>query len=61
MQLPAPSSHLRTTIGPVIGQWQVIDSSAIPEPSTYAALAGLATLAFAALRRPRRASLSISK
>lgn len=44
----------RTTIGPVIGQWQVIDSSAIPEPSTYAALVGLSTLGFAALRRPRR-------
>lgn len=45
----------RTTIGPVIGQWQVISSSAISEPSTYAALAGLATLGFAALCRPRRA------
>ncbi|MCX6938404.1 MAG: PEP-CTERM sorting domain-containing protein [Verrucomicrobia bacterium] len=45
----------RTTIGPVIGQWQVIDSSAIPEPSTYSALVGLATLGFAALRRHRRA------
>ncbi len=41
--------------GPLLGQYEIINS-AIPEPSAYAALAGLATLGFAALRRPRRAS-----
>jgi hypothetical protein len=42
------------------GQSAVIDSngylSAVPEPSTWAALAGLSGLAFAAGRRRRRAA-----
>lgn len=40
-------------MGPLIGEYQVINS-AIPEPSSFAAIAGLGVLGVAALRRRRR-------
>ena len=39
-----------------LGQLTVLSASAIPEPATYAALAGLGILGFAAYRRRRQAS-----
>lgn len=36
-----------------LGTWQVVGVAAVPEPSTYAALAGLVVLGFVALRRRR--------
>jgi hypothetical protein len=54
--------------GPAGGDWTgglayndlgaIVPSSSIPEPSTYAALAGVAMLGFAALRRRRAAALA---
>jgi hypothetical protein len=38
-----------------LGTWQVVGAAAIPEPSTYAALVGLAALGLAVLRRRRAA------
>jgi hypothetical protein len=38
-----------------LGTWQVVGAAAIPEPSTYAALAGLGALGLAMLRRRRAA------
>ena len=38
-----------------LGTWQVVGAAAIPEPSTYAALAGLAALGLVMLRRRRAA------
>jgi hypothetical protein len=38
-----------------LGTWQVVGAAAIPEPSTYAALAGLAALGLVILRRRRTA------
>lgn len=38
-----------------LGTWQVVGAAAIPEPSTYAALAGLGALGLAVLRRRRAA------
>ena len=41
-------------MGPLIGQYEIVNSSSvIPEPSSFAALAGLGALGFAALRRRR--------
>lgn len=48
--IPLPSSFF--VYGP--SQVSVAGSPAVPEPSTYAALAGLAALGFAVLRRQRR-------
>jgi len=36
-----------------LGTWQVVGASAVPEPSAYAAFAGLASLGLVALRRRR--------
>ena len=38
----------------VLGSWKVVGAAAVPEPSTYAALFGLATLGAACWRKRRQ-------